>query len=223
MAKKALQQPFESVAKVRPVDFVAAEDPTQPPAPGEPLVSQGMNWFVLRVASNQENSVQRALIRKVRIEELEHCVNRILVPTEKVKVTKNNKLKVVEEKLYPGYVFVEMRLEKDGKIPQDLFFLIKETTGVGDFIGTAGRPTPMMLHEVEKMLEAARPYKEQAPVIVDMLKGDHVEVIEGAFAGQSGMIDDVDAAHNKVKVLISVFGRATSIEMDIAAVRKVDM
>src|SRR5690606_36470382 len=113
----------------------------------EPIRQEGMDWFVLRVASNKENSVQATLLRKVQIENMGHLIGRILVPTEKVKTIKGGKTRIKEEKLYAGYVFVEMRLEPDGRIPQDVFFLIKETTGVGDFIGTAGRPTAMAEHE----------------------------------------------------------------------------
>jgi transcriptional antiterminator NusG len=120
-----------------------------------------MDWFVLRVASNKESSVQNTLLRKVQIEGMTHLVGRILVPTEKTKTIKGGKQKITETKLYPGYVFVEMRLEDDGRIPQDVFFLIKETTGVGDFVGTAGRPTPMAEHEIEKMLrDSKRPEEE---------------------------------------------------------------
>ena len=154
----------------------ADEAPAEPAAPAaapgdEPLVTPGMDWFVLRVASNKEDSVRRTLLRKVKIEgyDGEHpekpmLVSRILVPTEKTKVMKAGKQKVVETKLYPGYVFVEMKLEDDGRIPQDIFFLIKETTGVGDFIGTAGRPSAMSLPEVEKMINAAKPPEEQPQV-----------------------------------------------------------
>jgi len=127
----------------------------------EPLAQEGMQWFVLRVASNKENSVQNTLLRKIQIEGMTHLVGRILVPTEKIKTIKGGKAKIKEEKLYAGYVFVEMKLEDDGRIPQDIFFLIKETTGVGDFIGTAGRPTPMQMHEVEKMLLDSRKPEEE--------------------------------------------------------------
>ena len=124
--------------------------------PDEPLRRPGMDWFTLRVASNKENSVRETLLRKVQIEKMEHLVGRILVPTEKTKTIKGGKQKITETKLYPGYVFVEMKLEPDGRIPQDVFFLIKETTGVGDFVGTAGRPTPLPDHEIEKMLRDSR-------------------------------------------------------------------
>ena len=92
--------------------------------PDEPLRQEGMNWFVLRVASNKENSVRETLLRKVQIEKMSHLVGRILVPTEKVKTVKGGKQKITENKLYPGYVFVEMKLEPDGRISQDFFFLI---------------------------------------------------------------------------------------------------
>ena len=131
------------------------EQPQRPEREGllsadEPMRRGGMDWFVLRVASNKENSVRETLLRKVQIEKMEHLVGRILVPTEKTKTIKGGKQRIVESKLYPGYVFVEMQLEPDGRIPQDVFFLIKETTGVGDFVGTAGRPTPMKEHEIER-------------------------------------------------------------------------
>ncbi|MBX3381856.1 MAG: transcription termination/antitermination factor NusG, partial [Phycisphaeraceae bacterium] len=80
----------------------------------EPIRQEGMNWFVLRVASNKESSVRDTLLRKVQIENMTHLVNRILVPTEKTKTVKGGKQKITETKLYPGYVFVEMRLEPDG-------------------------------------------------------------------------------------------------------------
>src|SRR3954470_25021358 len=153
-------------------DLIAADDLVRQP---------GMDWFVLRVASNKEGSVRETLLRKVQIEKMQHLVGRILVPTEKTKTIKGGKQKITESKLYPGYVFVEMRLEPDGRIPQDVFFLIKETTGVGDFIGTAGRPTPMPLPEVEKMLLASKAPEETPTVKMEFQKGDRIRIKEGAF------------------------------------------
>jgi transcription termination/antitermination protein NusG len=186
----------------------------------EPLVYEGMNWFVLRVASNKEDSVRRTLLRKIKIEGFDgsdpakHLVNRILVPTEKTKTMKAGKAKVVETKLYPGYVFVEMKLEPDGRIPQDIFFLIKETTGVGDFIGTAGRPSPMPLHEVEKMLLAAKPAEEQPQVRMEFQKGDHIKIKDGPFENMEGTVDELLPDQGKVKVIVTIFGRATPLEIE---------
>ncbi|MEO0475225.1 MAG: transcription termination/antitermination protein NusG [Planctomycetota bacterium] len=195
----------------------------------EPLVTDGMDWFVLRVASNKEDSVRRTLLRKIKIEgydgedpEKPMLVNRILVPTEKEKVIKAGKQKIVETKLYPGYVFVEMKLEDDGRIPQDIFFLIKETTGVGDFIGTAGRPSPMTLPEVEKMINAAKPPEEQPEVKMEFQKGDHVKIIDGAFENMEGTVDLTLPDQGKVRVIVMIFGRATPVELEYWSVTKAD-
>jgi transcriptional antiterminator NusG len=205
-------------------------DAPQPEAPAaavdappeeEPLVTPGMDWFVLRVASNKEDSVRRTLLRKVKIEGYDGedpskpmLVNRILVPTEKEKVIKSGKQKIVETKLYPGYVFVEMKLEDDGRIPQDIFFLIKETTGVGDFIGTAGRPSPMTLPEVEKMIESSKPPEEQPEVKMEFQVGDHVKITGGPFENMEGTVDETLPDQGKVRVIVTIFGRATPVELE---------
>ena len=188
----------------------------------DPMVTPGMNWFVLRVASNKENSVQQTLLRKIKIEGFEHLVNRILVPTEKEKTFKAGKHKIVEKKLYPGYVFVEMKLEDDGRIPQDVFFLIKETTGVGDFIGTAGRPSPMKMPEVEKMLLASKPAEEQPTVKMEFAPGDHVKIKEGPFENMEGTIDELLPDQGKVRVIVTIFGRATPVELEYWLIERAD-
>ncbi len=180
----------------------------------EPLYQEGMNWFVLRVASNKESSVQATLLRKVQIEKMSHLVGRILVPTEKTKTVKGGKQKITETKLYPGYVFVEMKLEPDGRIPQDVFFLIKETTGVGDFVGTAGRPTPMKEHEVEKMLKDSRKPEDEPTIKLVFEKGQHVMIKDGPFQGYEGTVDELLPEKGLVRVLVTIFGRQAPIEVE---------
>jgi len=191
-------------------------------AADEPLVMPGMNWFVLRVASNKEDSVRETLLRKIKIEGFTHLVNRILVPTEKVKSIKAGKTKITLKKLYPGYVFVEMKLEDDGRIPQDIFFLIKETTGVGDFIGTAGRPSPMSTPEIEKMLAASKPAEEAPTVKMEFKKGDHIKIKEGPFENMEGTVDELLPDQGKVRVIVTIFGRATPIELEYWLIERID-
>src|SRR5881394_1376062 len=114
-----------------------------------------MQFFVLRVASNKEDRVREALMRKVKIEGVEDVVGRILVPTERVRSMKGGVRKESDRKLYPGYVFIELELDKNGMIPEKVWFTIKETEGVGDFIGSNGKPTPMSPKDQSKMLEEA--------------------------------------------------------------------
>jgi transcriptional antiterminator NusG len=191
-------------------------------AADEPMRQAGMDWFVLRVASNKEGSVRETLLRKVAIENMTHLVGRILVPTEKTKTVKGGKQKITETKLYPGYVFVEMKLEPDGRIPQDVFFLIKETTGVGDFVGTAGRPTPMKEHEIEKMLRDSKKPEDEPTVKMVFQKGEHVIIKEGAFQGYEGTVDELLPEKGLVRVLVTIFGRQAPIELEEWHIGKAD-
>src|SRR5690606_8026019 len=131
--------------------------------------------------------------------------------------------RITQKKLYPGYVFVEMKLEEDGRIPQDIFFLIKETTGVGDFIGTAGRPSPMSIPEIEKMLAASKaPEEEPAAVKMDFEKGDHIKIKEGPFENMEGTVDELLPQQGKVRVIVTIFGRATPLELEYWLIEKVE-
>jgi len=193
------------------------------PEEGEdPRTQEGMNWFVLRVASNKEDFVRNALEKKVQIEGVQHLVGRIMVPTEKTKtLTKTGKTKISETKLYPGYIFVEMKLV-DARISQDVFFLIKETTGVGDFVGTAGKPTPMSDEEVDKMLYDSQAPEEVTEVKLEFAKGDHVNVKDGPFMGYEGTVDDIFPEKGIVSVLATVFGRQTQIDIEYWMIEKAE-
>jgi len=200
----------------------AAEVVSAPPQDESemPMFRPGFNWFVLRVASNKEDSVRSTLLRKVQIEGLEQAVGRIMVPTEKTKTLKAGKQKITETKLYPGYVFVEMRLKADGRIPQDVFFLIKETTGVGDFVGTAGRPTPMGPAEVEKMLFDSRPAEQMPQVKMDFAAGDAVTIKEGPFQNYEGTVESTIPDKGIVRVLVTIFGRQVPVDVEYWQVAK---
>src|SRR5215813_5354695 len=135
-----------------------------------------MQFFVLRVASNKEDQVREKLARKVKIEAVESTVGRILVPTERVKSMKGGVRKESDRKLYPGYVFIELLLDKNGMIPENVWFMIKETEGVGDFIGSNGKPTPMSPKDQAKMLEEAERPVEAASLPTQFKKGERVKV-----------------------------------------------
>src|SRR6185436_16322122 len=150
-----------------------------------------MQFFVLRVASNKEDQVQQKLSRKVKIEGLEEHVGRILVPTERVRSMKGGVRRESDRKLDPGYVFIELQLDKDGRIPDKVWFVIKETEGVGDFIGSNGKPTPMSPKDQEKMLDASEKAEEPTSVAAEFKKGDKIKVNNGAFQNFEGEVDEV--------------------------------
>ena len=189
----------------------AGDDPKQTTE----LVRVGFQWYVLKVASNKEDQVRDALDRKVKIEQLEDRINRVLVPTLKEKRMRGGTARVYHRKLYPGYVFVEMCTENDGRIPDNVWFVIKETTGVGDFIGSGGKPSPMPMHDVEKML-ASTLAKEDTPSLANLnfKQGDKVKVTEGPFENFEGVVDEINAQKGTVRVVATIFGRATPIEIE---------
>lgn len=192
------------------------------PAEGA-TTAPGMKWYVLRVASNKEEQVRDALVRKVKIEGLEARIGRILVPTLKEKRMKAGVLKIVERKLYPGYVFVEMACEEDGSVNEGVWFLIKETSGVGDFIGSDGKPTSMPEHEVVQMLAASQKAEEQPGLSgLNIKTGDQVKITDGAFESYEGQVESVDERRGMVSVVIAIFGRQTPVEVGYWQLEKVE-
>ncbi len=195
-----------------PAPVVTARPETKGAEPTRP----GMKWYVLRVASNKEDQVCEALERKVKVENLQNRVGRVLVPTAKEKRMKAGQVKVYERKLYPGYVFVEMATELDGSIPEAVWFLVKETMGVGDFIGSDNKPTSMRDHDVEMMLLAAAKKEDEEAALqgLEFAKGDRVKIKEGSFQNFEGHVDSIDETKGIVTVLLTIFGRATPVDVE---------
>ncbi len=172
------------------------------------------SWLVLRVASNKEDTVRDTLEKKIKIESLEEYVGRILVPSEHIKRIKGGHQRIHQRKLYPGYVFVEMALEEDGSIPEKPWFAIKETMGVGDFIGALGKPTPMRDADVEKMLIQAEKPEDLPSLNIDFKKGNVVKIREGPFENFEGAVDEILPDKGLVRVIVTIFGRATPLELE---------
>ncbi len=179
-----------------------------------------MQWYVLRVAANKELQVKENLMQKVQLENLTDIIGRVEVPVERIKRIRGNKQTVHKRKLYPGYVFMEMEPTTDGRVPEKAWFMIKSTSGVGDFIGTEGMPTPMRDTDVSKMLlEAEKP--DEAPSIkVEFNKGDMIKIREGAFENFEGTVDAIDPERGIVKVIVSIFGRSTPLDIEYWQVEK---
>lgn len=164
-------------------------------------------WFVLRVASGQEDRVRRGLEARVKAKGLEERIPRILVPTETVTEMKSGKKRTIKRKIYPGYVIVEMEMDEPS------WFLVRETPGVGDFIGSHGKPEPMSQDEVDKLLGQVQKETEKPKLKIEFAAGDAVKIKDGPFENYDGVIDEVDTKKGSVKVIITVFNRPTSVEL----------
>ena len=171
-------------------------------------------WFVLRVQSNREDKVRDALVERIKVLGLENFVSRVLVPSEKVSEIKGGKKKVTERKIYPGYIIAEVEVDEKGQIPKEVWFLIRETHGAGDFIGGQSKPVPMSQYEVEKLLMDVEHTEEKPRAKIVFHEGEKVRVKEGPFENYDGVVEEVLPTSGRVKVMLTVFGRATPVELE---------
>ena len=179
-----------------------------------------MQWFVLRVASNKEERVRETLARKMQVEGVEG-VGRIVVPIEQLKRIRAGKQRVFKRKLYPGYVFMEVEPKEDGRVPDDVWYVIKETMGVGDFIGTEGVPTPMRDTDVARMMKEIEKPEDTPNIKMEFEKGDLVKIREGAFENFEGVVDSIDSERGMVRVIVAIFGRSTPLDIEYWQIEKV--
>jgi transcriptional antiterminator NusG len=166
-------------------------------------------WYILKVQSNREDSIREGLLRRVKMEGLERYFGDVIVPTEMVTEFKGGKKKVVRRKLYPGYLVVNMQIN------DDTWYLVRETTGIGDFTGSIGRPTPMAPQDVQKILAKTEEKADETPKLdIRFKKGDRVKINEGTFENFEGDVDHIDEASGRATVMINIFGRSTPVELE---------
>ena len=201
---------------------VAAPTPT-PVAPAKPPVVYDdddpppvLVWYVLKVQSSREDTICEALKRRVKIQGVDRFFGRIVVPTEKITEIRNNKKRIVERKTYPGYIMVEMELN------EKTWFTVRETPGVGDFVGAHGTPTKMSGDEVNKMLGQETTKDEKPPQVkIDVERGDRVKIKEGPFENFEGTVEEVIEARGLVKVMLIIFNRPTPVDLEYWQVERI--
>lgn len=185
------------------------------PEAAQSAADANSRWYVVRVQSNREETVREGLLRRVKAAGLEKKILQVVVPTEKVTEIRSGRKTVREKKLYPGYIMIQMLQDKDA------WFLVRETPGIGDFLGLK-EPIPMAEHEVNKMLLDQTDVEEDKPKIkIDFQKGDTVRVKEGAFENFDGVVEEINEHKGLVGITITIFGRATRVELEYWQVEKV--
>jgi transcriptional antiterminator NusG len=171
-------------------------------------------WFVLRVQSNKEDKVKGDLEKRIKIQGIESLVPQILVPGEKVSEIKGGKKRVVERKIYPGYVMAEIEVGEKGEIPEEVWYMIRDVPGAGDFIGGDNRPIAMKDSEVEKLLKEAEQGEDKPKAEIDFHVGDRVRVKEGPFENFEGVVEEVLPTSGCLKLMLTIFGRPTPVELE---------
>jgi transcriptional antiterminator NusG len=172
-------------------------------------------WYVIRVQSGRENTVQTALERKIKVAGATEVVPRVLVPVEAVTEVKAGRKRTRKKKLYPGYVLAEIVQDERGKIPPEIFALVRETPGVGDFVGAYNDPEPLPQEEVDRLLAIVERSTDKAPQVqMAFKKGDSVKIKEGPLESFDGVVDETIPAKGIVRVIVTIFGRATPVELE---------
>jgi transcriptional antiterminator NusG len=174
-------------------------------------------WYVLKVQSSREDTIRDALQRRVKIQGLERYFGQIVVPTEKITEIRNNKKRIVERKTYPGYIMVQMELN------EKTWFTVRETPGVGDFVGAHGTPTKMTDVEVNQMLnqEEEKTTAETPKVRIDVERGDRVKIKDGPFENFEGTVEEVIEGRGLVKVMLIIFNRPTPVDLEYWQVERI--
>lgn len=173
----------------------------------------GKNWYVIHTYSGYEDAVARALKQRIESLGMEDKIFQVLVPKEKKIQIKDGRRRVMEERIYPGYVLVEMI------VTDDSWYVVRNTPHVTGFVGSGTTPTPIAQEEVSNLLK--RMAKEEPEFKIAVIAGDVVKITDGPFKDFDGKVSEVDEARGKVKVLVTMFGRETPVELDSLQIKKI--
>jgi len=183
------------------------------------IAPAGAQWFALHTLSGQEGKVKTYIEKFKAAEELDDHIFEVLLPTEIVSEVKGGKKSTKVRKLYPGYVFIQMRLFEEGKIINKPWYFVKETTGVIGFVG-GDNPAPLRQSEIDEIKARIEANTGKEVPKVQFAVGEEVKITDGAFANLSGRIDEIDPDRGKLKISVSIFGRFTPVELEYWQVQR---
>ncbi len=169
-------------------------------------------WYAIHTYSGYEEKVAESIRQRADSLDMKDKIYQVLVPKEKMIEIKNGKRKVVEKRIFQGYVLVQMKLSEDA------WYIVRNTPSVTGFVGTGTEPTPVETEEIDKIMK--RMGRDEPKHKMDYKIGDVVNIIDGPFKGFDGAINEIDPAKGKLKVLVSMFGRETPVELDGLQVKK---
>jgi transcriptional antiterminator NusG len=176
-------------------------------------IAQERNWYVLHTYSGYEDAVSKSLKQRIESLGMEDKIFDVIVPKEKKIKIKNGKRKVVEEKIYPGYILVEMI------VTDDSWYIVRNTPNVTGFVGAGTTPIPVSRQEIEILKK--RMGVEEPQYKIDVRVGDIVKITDGLFKNFDGKVSEIDEEKGKIKVLVNMFGRDTPVELDSLQVKKI--
>jgi transcriptional antiterminator NusG len=193
-------------------DSGAATQPQQPPVVS---ANPNLKWYIIHAYSGFERKVKESLESRVQAFGLQDKIAQVVIPTEPVTEIRNGKKYTVERMLYAGYVLVQMDMD------DQVWHVVKATPRVTGFVGTGQQPTPLSAAEVDQIFNRVATSKDKPKVKVKFEKNESVRITEGPFANFNGVVDEVNEDRETLKVMVTIFGRATPVELEFGQVEKV--
>ncbi len=192
-----------------PVDKAAGSEQLGPPA------NENFKWYIIHAYSGFERKVRESLEGRVQAFGLQNRIGRVMIPLESVTEVVNGKKRTVERVFLPGYVLVEMDMDND------LWHIVKNTPRVTGFLGTGDKPVALSEEEVSSILFRTDTSKDKPRLKIKFEKNESVRITEGPFANFNGIVDEVNEDRETVKVMVTIFGRSTPVELEFGKVEKV--
>ena len=196
----------------------SAAAPEEPPATGtepEPARNERFRWYILHAYSGFERKVRESIESRVQAFGLKNRVGRVMIPTEPVTEIIGGKKRTVERVFLPGYVLVEMELDNE------LWHVLKDTPKVTGFLGTGDKPVALSEEEVSSILFRSETAKEKPRLKIKFEKGEQVRITDGPFANFNGVVDEINEDRETLKVMVTIFGRSTPVELEFGKVEKI--
>ena len=209
--KEIMQEDQNKNEQVTP----AAAEGEGTPATVEAPVNPNMKWYIIHTYSGFERKVKESLESRVIAFGLEQRIGKVLIPTEPVTEVRGGKKYTTERMFYPGYVLVEMDMD------DHVWHVVKSTPRVTGFVGTGQQPTPLSPEEVNQIVFRVAEGKEKPKLKVKYEKNESVRISEGPFASLTGIVDEVNEDRETLKIMVTIFGRSTPVELGFAQVEKV--
>jgi transcription termination/antitermination protein NusG len=181
-----------------------------------PAANEQFKWYIIHAYSGFERKVRESIESRVQAFGLQNRIGRVMIPTEPVTEIINGKKRTVERVFLPGYVLVEMDLDND------LWHVIKNTPRVTGFLGTGDKPVALSEAEVSSILFRSEVSKEKPRLKIKFAKNESVRITEGPFANFNGVVDEVNEDRETVKVMVTIFGRSTPVELEFGKVEKIE-
>jgi transcription termination/antitermination protein NusG len=217
MAEEQIKSETNEIESQASVATEATEAPVTSAADGSgPPTNPNMKWYIIHTYSGFERKVKESIEARLRADErLAGKIGRVLIPTESVTEVRGGKKYTSERMFYPGYVLVEMDMD------DNVWHVVKSTPRVTGFVGTGQQPTPLSEEEVQQIVYRVADSREKPKLKVKFEKNEAVRITEGPFASFTGMVDEVNEDRETLKVMVTIFGRSTPVELEFGQVEKV--